>query len=190
MTAMKVGYARFTKDDQDTSQQLNALEQAGCKRVFVDRVNTVQKEFPGLETTLAYMQEGDTLVVKSLDRLGRSLKHLVDTVNRLGEWGYGFQSLQEEIDTNSGEDGLVLHIFGALAEFETTLARKRTRAGLKAARARGRLGGRPRALDEKKRELLFQLYDERKHTVQEICGIIGVSKSTIYSYLGERTGVP
>jgi hypothetical protein len=83
---MKVGYARFTKDDQDTSQQLNALEQAGCKRVFVDRVNTVQKEFPGLETTLAYMQEGDTLVVKSLDRLGRSLKHLVDTVNRLGEW--------------------------------------------------------------------------------------------------------
>jgi len=121
-----------------------------------------------------------------LDRLGRSLKHLLEIVSMLEERGVGFRSLQESIDTTTSGGRLIFHIFGALAEFERNLIRERTMAGLRAARARGRVGGRPRKLDAKKTELAYQLYDEKKYGVKEICQMLGVSKPTLYAYLARR----
>jgi DNA invertase Pin-like site-specific DNA recombinase len=143
-------------------------------------------ERPGLLEALSYVRSGDKLVVWRLDRLGRSLKDLIELINQLEDNGVAFQSLQEAIDTSTSGGKLVFHIFGALAEFERNLIRERTQAGLKAARARGRVGGRPKALDEKKQTLLYQLYDQRQHTIKELCDILGISKSTLYNYLDKR----
>lgn len=129
----------------------------------------------------------DVIVVWRLDRLGRSLKHLIETVGKLEERGIGFQSLQESIDTTTSGGKLVFYIFGALAEFERNLIRERTQAGLAAARARGRVGGRPRKLDETQTELLYKFYDEQEHKVKEICKMLGISKPTLYEYLKRRT---
>lgn len=183
---MKIGYARVSTHEQNLSLQNDALKQAGCGKIFQDRVSGAKAERPGLEEAKAYVREGDTLVVWRLDRLGRSLKHLIETITALEERGVAFQSIQESIDTTTSGGRLVFHIFGALAEFERNLIRERTRAGLAAARARGRRGGRPRALDEKKTQLLYQLYDERKRTVKEICEVLDISKSTLYAYLQRR----
>lgn len=171
--------------------QKDALKQNGCGKIFHDQVSGAKAERPGLEEVKAYVREGDTLVVWRLDRLGRSLKHLIETVAALKKKGVGFQSLQESIDTTTSGRRLVFHIFGALAEFERNLIRERTRAGLVAARARGRKGGRPKVLDEKKTQLLYQLYDERKRAVQEICDMLVISRSTLYAYLYRRkqTGI-
>ena len=126
------------------------------------------------------------MVVWRLDRLGRSLKHLLESVSEFEEQGTGFQSLLESIDTTTSGGRLIFHIFGALAEFERNLIRERTMAGLRAARARGRVGGRPRKLDAKKTELAYRLYDEKKYAVKEICQMLGVSKPTLYAYLVRR----
>ncbi len=125
-------------------------------------------------------------MVWRLDRLGRSLKHLLEVVNTLEERGIGFKSVQESIDTTTSGGRLIFQIFGALAEFERNLTRERTLAGLQAARARGRMGGRPKKLDDKKIELVYRLHDEKKYTVKEICQIVGVSKTTLYTYLTYR----
>ena len=183
---MKVGYARVSTTEQDLSLQLDALKDAGCEKIHEDRISGAKTDRPGLQEALAYLRKGDTLVVWRLDRLGRSLKHLIETVNDLEERGIGFQSLQEAIDTTTSSGRLVFHIFGALAEFERNLIRERTQAGLAAARARGRKGGRPKSLDAKKTELLYELYDSKKHTVKEICEMIGISRPTLYSYLQRR----
>jgi DNA invertase Pin-like site-specific DNA recombinase len=183
---MKVGYARVSTHEQNLSLQQDALKQAGCGKIFNDQISGAKAKRPGLHKARAYVREGDTLVVWRLDRLGRSLKHLLETVTELEERGVGFQSLQESIDTTTSGGRLVFHIFGALAEFERNLIQERTRAGLAAARARGRKGGRPKALHVKKTQLLYQLYDERKHTVKEICNILGISRSTLYAYLQRR----
>ena len=135
------------------------------------------------QEALDFLREGDSLVVWRLDRLGRSLKHLIETVGQLEERGIGFRSLRESIDTTTSGGCLIFHIFGVLAEFERNLIRERTVAGLNAARARGRVGGRPRVLDEKKTQLAYQLYDEKKYTVKEICQILGISKPTLYGSL-------
>jgi DNA invertase Pin-like site-specific DNA recombinase len=186
---MKIGYARVSKYEQNLTLQLDALEQAGCSRTFRDQASGAKTNRPGLDDALTYLRQGDTLVVWRLDRLGRSLKHLIETVTLLEERGIGFQSLQESIDTTTSGGRLIFHIFGALAEFERHLIQERTQAGLAAARARGRTGGRPRMLDARKTELLYRLYDEKKHTIQEICDLVGVSKSTIYAYLRDRETV-
>jgi len=183
---MKVGYARVSTLDQDLALQLDALKQAGCQKIHRDKLSGAKAERPGLQEALDYMREGDTLVVWRLDRLGRSLKHLIETVNLLEERGIGLQSLTESIDTTTSGGRLIFHIFGALAEFERNLIRERTQAGLQAARARGRKGGRPKSLNDKKVKLAYQLYDERKHTVKEICDILGISKPTLYAYLRQR----
>jgi DNA invertase Pin-like site-specific DNA recombinase len=125
-------------------------------------------------------------VVWRLDRLGRSLKHLIHLVEKLDHQGIGLRSLQENIDTTTSGGRLVFHLFGALAEFERNLIRERTQAGLSAARARGRQGGRPKLLDSKKRELALRLHQERQHSIAEICQIMGISKSTLYNYLAEQ----
>lgn len=184
---MKIGYARVSTTDQDLALQMDALEEAGCVKVFHDHISGAKAERPGLSEAIAYLREGDMLVVWRLDRLGRSLQHLIETVNLLEARGIGLQSLQESINTMTSGGKLIFHIFGALAEFERNLIRERTQAGLQAARARGRKGGRPKSLDEKKKQLLYRLYDEKKHSISEICELVGVSKSTLYAYIRQRS---
>jgi len=183
---MKIGYARISTTEQNLSLQMDALEKAGCEMLFHDQISGAKTLRPGLDEALTHLRKGDVLVVWRLDRLGRSLKHLIELVNVLEERRIGFQSLQESIDTTTSGGKLIFHIFGALAEFERNLIQERTYAGLAAARARGRTGGRPKSLDVKKTALLYRLYDEKKHSIREICELVGVSKSTLYSYLRER----
>ncbi|HBD0908426.1 recombinase family protein [Escherichia coli] len=134
-------------------------------------------------SALQYARAGDTVVVWRLDRLSRSLKDLIEMVSLLESRGIGLRSLQEAIDTSSSSGKLIFHIFGALAEFERNLIRERTQAGLKSARARGKKGGRPKSLSKDKQALAVRLYDERKHTVTQICEIMGISKPTLYKYI-------
>jgi DNA invertase Pin-like site-specific DNA recombinase len=138
---MLIGYARVSTSDQTVNPQTDALEKIGCTKIFTDIISGATTERQGLDEALAYVREGDTLVVWRLDRLGRSLKHLIETITALNNRKIGFKSLQENIDTTTSGGKLIFHIFGALAEFERDIIRERTQAGLKAARARGRLGG-------------------------------------------------
>jgi DNA invertase Pin-like site-specific DNA recombinase len=183
---MRIGYARVSTHEQSLDLQNDALKKAGCKKIFVDQVSGVAAARPGIDEALSHFRKGDTLVVWRLDRLGRSLKHLIELIAQLEAMKVGFQSLQESIDTTNIGGKLVFHLFGALAEFERGLIRERTKAGLTAARARGRLGGRPKALDKKQRRLVVRLYNERKSTAKEICEMMNISRPTLYSYLREE----
>ncbi|MCD2452061.1 recombinase family protein [Methylicorpusculum oleiharenae] len=183
---MLIGYARVSTDDQNLDLQRDALEKAGCEKIYTDQQSGASTDRLGLAGVLEIARSDDTLVVWRLDRLGRSLKHLIHLVEKLEQQGIGLRSLQENIDTTTSGGRLVFHLFGALAEFERNLIRERTQAGLSAARARGRLGGRPKLLDPKKRELALRLYKERQHSIVEICQIMGISKSTLYNYLAEQ----
>ncbi len=180
---MLVGYARVSTHDQNLDLQRDALKQAGCTKVFTDKAGGTKADRTGLSTAIDYAREGDILVVWRLDRVGRSLKQLIEVVNLLNYRQIGFKSIQENIDTTSTGGKLVFHIFAALAEFERDVIRERTRAGLAAARARGRLGGRPRKMDKKKIELAKSLYDENRLSVEEICEMINVSRATFYRYV-------
>lgn len=163
--------------------QIDALNAAGCYRLFVDTTSGATERRPELDKLLDQLRPGDTLVVWRLDRLGRSLRHLIDQVQALSDRGIEFRSLRESIDTNSPGGRLVFHIFGSLAEFERDLIRERTKAGLEAARARGRNGGRPRKLSDKDLKRARQLYAEQRLTVAEIGLKLGVSRTTIYRAL-------
>lgn len=180
---MLIGYARVSTDDQNLDLQRDALQAAGCERVFEDMVSGARADRSGLTTLMSMLRAGDTVVIWRLDRLGRSLKNLIELVERLEAAKVGLRSLQENIDTTSSGGKLVFHLFGALAEFERNLIRERTQAGLVAARARGRMGGRPKRLDPAKLALALKLHRERNHTVEEICKMMGISKSTLYNYL-------
>ncbi len=180
---MIIGYARVSTLDQSVELQLDALEQAGCERIFKDQISGVSEERPGWSQARSALRAGDTLVVWRLDRLGRSLKHLISTVTELDDEGIGFRSLQENIDTTTPGGRLVFHIFGALAEFERDLIRERTKAGLAAARARGRRGGRPAKLDAKKIATAQRLLESSEHSVTEVAELLGVSRSTLYRAL-------
>ena len=171
---------------QNISLQLDALRQAGCEKIFQDKLSGAKAIRPGLQTALESVKAGDTLMVWRLDRLGRSLRHLIETVSQLEERGVELQSLQEALDTKTAGGRLIFQIFGALAEFERNLIRERTLAGLRAARARGRIGGRPKALNTTETELLYRLRDEKELTVKEICQMLGISKPTFYTYLKQR----
>jgi len=180
---MLIGYARISTHDQNLDLQKDALEKAGCKKIYVEQMSGSSRIRPELEKTLEMLRNGDTLVVWRLDRLGRSLKHLIELIAKLEQREIGFKSLMESMDTTTSGGKLVFHIFGALAEFEHNLIRERTSAGLAAARARGRNGGRPLKLDEKKRELAIKLYNERERSIKEICQMMGISRPTLYSYI-------
>lgn len=179
---MLIGYARVSTGDQNLNLQKDALTKAGCKEVFEDTVSGTKSERTGLDKLLKYMRPGDTVVVWKLDRLGRSLKHLIELVQLFHDRGIGFKSLQENIDTTTASGKLFLHIFGALAEFERELIKERTLAGLKAAAERGRKGGRPRAMDEKKIEQARALH-RSQIPISEICQTLGISKGTLYRNL-------
>ena len=182
---MLIGYARVSMHDQNMDLQKDALKEAGCKRIFADQASGAKSDRPGLDRALETLREGDTLVVWRLDRLGRSLKHLITLAGELEEGQIGLKSLQESIDTTTTGGKLIFHVFGAMAEFERNIMQERTRAGLIAARARGRSSGRPKALDPQRRELAVKLYVDRVHSVKKICRIMGVSKPTLYCYLRE-----
>jgi len=182
---MQIGYARVSTDDQNLDLQRDALQQAGCERVFEDTASGAKAERVGLVALMEVLRAGDTVVIWRMDRLGRSLKDLIALVERLESVGVGLRSLQEKIDTTSSGGRLIFHLFGALAEFERNLIRERTQAGLTAARARGRHGGRKKRLDPAKQKIALRLYHERQHTVEEICRMMGVGRSTFYNYLNE-----
>jgi len=157
-------------------------------KLIEDQLSGAKAERPGLHQALQYARAGDTIVVWRLDRLSRSLKDLIEMVTLLESKGIGLKSLQEAIDTSSNSGKLIFHIFGALAEFERNLIRERTQAGLQAARARGRKGGRPKSLNKDKQALAVKLYDEKKHTVDQICEMMGISKPTLYKYIEAAKG--
>jgi DNA invertase Pin-like site-specific DNA recombinase len=184
---MLIGYARVSTHEQTLNLQRDALTEAGCTKIFTDTASGAKTERIGLEEALNYVRKGDTLVVWRLDRLGRSLPHLISTMTDLEERGIGFKSLTENIDTTTSGGKLIFHIFGALAEFERNLIRERTQAGLVAARARGRKGGRPTALTGKQLGIARDLY-EKRHPIAEICRTLKISKATLYRYIktGER----
>jgi len=179
---MLIGYARVSTTEQNLDLQTDALRTAGCERLFTDTVSGATVDRPGLDTALTECRSGDTLVVWKLDRLGRSLPHLVDIVRDLGVRGVGFNSVQESIDTTTSGGKLIFHIFASLAEFERDLIRERTNAGLAAARARGRTGGRPKGVDPKKKKAALALKKDSGHSIREICEIVGISRNTYYKY--------
>jgi DNA invertase Pin-like site-specific DNA recombinase len=178
-----VGYARVSTIDQNPALQHDALDGAGCTRIFTDTASGALDQRPQLSAALDYLRPGDVLVVWRLDRLGRSVRHLTETVNTLAERGIGFRSLTEGIDTTTPAGKLVFHIFASLAEFEREIIRERTNAGLAAARARGRTGGRRPKMTPGKLATARQLYDGRAHTVAQIAEIVGVSRATLYRHL-------
>jgi DNA invertase Pin-like site-specific DNA recombinase len=185
---MFIGYARVSTHDQTLSLQKDTLEKAGCEKVFADTVSGTKAERKGLEEAFSHLRKGDTLVVWRLDRLGRSLRHLIDTITALNERGVGFKSLQENIDTTTSGGKLVFHIFGALAEFEREIIKERTQAGLKSARSRGKVGGRPKALSTKEVQILRNMAADKSLTVSDICKTLDIGRTTFYRYVkaGER----
>ena len=188
---MLIGYARVSTQDQTLHLQKDALEKIGCSKIFTDTASGAATQRVGLEEAVAYAREGDSLVVWRLDRLGRSLKHLIETITTLNNRHIGFKSLTENIDTTTSGGKLIFHIFGALAEFERDIIRERTLAGLQAARARGRVGGRPKAktLDTPKKVAIAQaLYDDKNNLIDDICKTLTISRATLYRYIQVKKG--
>ena len=185
-----LGYARVSTADQDAALQIDALNRAGCYRVFVDTISGSLQQRPELDKLLDQLRPWDTLVVWRLDRLGRSIRHLIDQLQVLSDRGVGFRSLQETIDTTSPGGRLVFHVFAALAEFERDLIRERTNAGLEAARARGRTGGRPSALSGDQVRAARRMYEQKDMTVAQIGEVLGVSRTTIYRALNRPPAAP
>ncbi len=186
---MYIGYARVSTQDQNPDLQVDALQEAGCEKVFHEKALGAAKERPELTKLLAHLRKGDVVVVWKLDRLGRSLKHLVELVSQLEAQGVGLRSLNDHIDTTTPTGKLTFHLFAALAEFERDIIRERTHAGLKAARARGRVGGRPKGLSKEAQDkaiIAEQLYKEGKLSVNAISQHLSISKRTLYRYLRFR----
>jgi DNA invertase Pin-like site-specific DNA recombinase len=180
---MLIGYARISTHEQTLALQHDALTKEGCSKIFTDTASGAKAERKGLDEALNYVRKGDTLVVWRLDRLGRSLPHLITTMTSLEERGIGFKSLTENIDTTTSGGKLIFHIFGALAEFERNLIRERTTAGLTAARARGHKGGRPKALTARQLSIAKALYNDKQHSIAEICRTLKISRATLYRAL-------
>lgn len=184
--AMKIGYARVSTPEQQLRMQKDALRKAGCEKIYTDIVSGVKADRPGLDKALDHLRKGDILVVWKLDRLGRSIQHLIQLIKTLQDKKITFRSLQENMDTATSGGKLIFHIFSALAEFERDIIRERTQAGLKAARARGRMGGRPPLLDTRKIKRMIEMYDAQKNTVAEISKIYNISRPSFYNYLNKR----
>lgn len=186
---MKIGYARVSTRDQHLDLQLAALKRAGCERVYQDVASGAKTTRPALDELLRQLRAGDVLVIWKLDRMGRSLKHLVELVGDLMTRKVGLLSLNDPVDTTNAQGRLVFNIFASLAEFERELIRERTNAGLTAARARGRVGGRPKGLPaqaEATAMAVETLYLERRLSVNAIAKKLHIAKSTLYSYLRHR----
>ena len=166
---MNIGYARVSTEDQNLDLQIDALNEVKCDHIYEEKMSGKIKDRPALDEALNFMRKGDTLIVWKLDRLGRSLRHLIEVINKLMDSGMYFMSLQEKIDTTSTSGKLIFHIFAALAEFEREIISERTKAGLKAARARGRFGGRPKKLNEQQTQMVKKMWKDHSITINEIC---------------------
>jgi DNA invertase Pin-like site-specific DNA recombinase len=180
---MLIGYARVSTQDQNPDLQIDDLEKAGCEKIFTDKASGSKEDRPQLIEIFNHLRKEDTLVVWKLDRLGRSLNHLIQLINKLKDRSVYFKSLKESLDTSTTAGTLIFHIFGALAEFEREIIRERTMAGLASARARGRVGGRPRKLNQEKIDRAISLWKKNENPINEICKMLDISRSTFYRYL-------
>ena len=183
---MKIGYARVSTHDQDLALQLDALHKIGCEKIYQEKRTGSTKERPELKKMLDQIRSDDVIVIWKLDRLARSLRDLVDLVNTIQQAGASLRSLHDQIDTTTSHGKFTFYLFAALAEFERDIIRERTNAGLEAARARGRVGGRPKGLSRKAQHTAMiaeRLYREQKLTTKEICEQLSISKGTLYNYL-------
>ena len=186
---MKIGYARVSTKEQSLHLQEDALWQEGCERIYSEQASGAKSERPKLKEMMLQLRQGDIIIVWKLDRLGRSLRDLIQLVAQFQDLGVGFKSLQDNIDTTTPTGKLTFHLFAALAEFERDIISTRTKAGLEAARARGRKGGRPKGLSKKaqdKARLAESLYKEKERSIKEICDHLNISKPTLYRYLRAR----
>lgn len=185
---MKIGYARVSTLDQNLDLQLKALTEVGCQRIFQEKVSGAGKDRPELQLMIDQLRTGDEVVVWKLDRLGRSLTHLIDLVNQFSEKGVVFSSVNDRIDTSTSSGKLIFHIFCSLAEYERTLIKERTMAGLTAAKLRGKTGGKPKGLSEEAKKtarVAESLYREG-YGVKMIASQINKSRTTVYKYLTLR----
>lgn len=180
---MKIGYARISTQDQNLDLQNDALAKAGCEKIFTDTASGSKNNRSGLADAIMCCRKDDTLVVWKLDRLGRSLRHLIVTVNDLNEQGIEVQSLCENIDTSTPGGKLIFHVFGALAEFERELIRERTNAGIISARARGKMGGRPPKTTLPDIRMIQQLATDPNNRIKAICKKFRISRTSYYRYL-------
>lgn len=185
---MKFGYTRISTPDQQVNLQIDALLNYGIDKdnIFSDIVSGSKKERPQLNRLLDRLRPGDEVVVWRLDRLGRSIKDLLELINDFNSKGIMFRSLTENIETTTNNGRLIFNIFASLAEFEKNLIRERTNAGLKSARARGKIGGRPTA-DKTKINVALELYNKKELEINKICEIVGISKGTLYKYINAKT---
>jgi DNA invertase Pin-like site-specific DNA recombinase len=181
---VKVGYIRTSKKDQNPELQRRDLLAFGCEKIFEEQISSRKEDRPELKAAMDYCREGDEMVVWKLDRFGRSLRELIDLVNELRKRGVELVSLRESIDTTTPGGKLVFHVFWAVAEFERDLILERTTADLEAAKARGRRGGRKPAMDEGKIALASRLMRDRETPISEVCEAVGVSRATLYRYVG------
>ena len=188
---MKVGYARTSTTEQKLDLQIDALNKAGCEKIFTDvGISGSTSARPGLDEALDYARRGDSLVIWKLDRLGRSLSHLLEIVEGLKIQGVQFASIQDGFDTSTAAGKMVFSVMGAMAEYERNLIKERTMAGLASARARGRMGGRPKALGKKQIKVAISLANANEMTVKEICEQVGCSRSTYYRQVLPRLNDP
>lgn len=194
---MKIGYARVSTKEQNLSLQMDALKKEGCETIFQEKISGAKADRPELKKMIEQLRKGDVIITWKLDRLGRSLRDLVNLINEIQDKGAGLKSLNDHIDTTTPQGKLTFHLFASLAEFERDIIRERTKAGLEAARARGRKGGRPKGLSteaQNKAMVAETLYkqgrmpdDDREiMSVTEICNHLGIARSTLYKYLRYR----
>ena len=186
---MKIGYARVSTKEQNLSMQIDALEKEGCKRIFQEKIGGAKSDRPQLKKMIEQLREGDVIITWKLDRLGRSLRDLVNLINEIQDKGAGLKSLNDSIDTTTPQGKLTFHLFASLAEFERDIIRERTKAGLEAARARGRKGGRPKGLSKEAQDKAMvaeTLYKQGEMSVTEICKHLNIARSTLYKYLRYR----
>ena len=186
---MKIGYARISTREQNADLQIDALKKAGCEKIYTDTASGAKSARPAMDEILAFARSGDVIVFWKLDRLGRSLQHLVELVGDLSSRGIGLQSINDPIDTTTSQGRLIFNIFASLAEFERDLIRERTQAGLSAARARGRIGGRPKGLSDKAEATAMAaetLYKEGRLSISDIAMKLRIARGTLYRYLRHR----
>lgn len=186
---MKIGYARVSTKEQNLSLQMDALEKEGCKKIFEEKISGAKADRPELRKMIDQVREGDIIVTWKLDRLGRSIRDLINLVNEIQDKGAGLKSLNDSIDTTTPQGKLTFHLFASLAEFERDIIRERTKAGLEAARARGRKGGRPKGLSKEAQDKAMvaeTLYKQGEMSVTEICKHLNIARSTLYKYLRYR----
>lgn len=186
---MKIGYARVSTKEQNLSLQIDALKKEGCYMVFQEKVSGSKADRPELRKMIDQLREGDIIIIWKLDRLGRSFRDLVNLIREIQDRGAGLKSLNDSIDTTTAHGKLIFHIFASLAEFERDIISERTKAGLASARARGRVGGRPKGLSKEaldKAIIVETLYKQGDMSIAQICKHVSIARSTVYNYLKFR----